>query len=845
MWSMRNIILLGLVVLFIIILYACTIGRSANPENNAATFAQDLPAVNLTVQAQNATSTFNTVGQTINYVYTVTNNGSAALPGPVTITDDKTIVTCPGVNTVGNQNDNLDNAESLTCTSTYAITQADLNAGLVTNKAIATVGGVSSAQVSTTVQMTLAKVLELTGLANPTTYNQTAQTITFTYSLKNTGTATLGPGQFIINDDHIGAINCGGPESTLPPAQALTCTGTYTTTQNDLAVNALTFTANATGGGAANILPLSITVTNTSAPSNAPSNIARGSTIKHQVNDGEWMLQIARCYGADFTAVRNANPQVIDPDLIWPVTDVLTIPNVGSNGPIYGPPCVVYYTVLAGDTWESIAAKYNADLAVLKEANKDLAVAAGVKLKIPINSAGSNVPVTPSPQTQPIRITIPAGSTSVSVSGTVNPQAIARYVLSAAQGQTLTVKVTGTVNEVGLAVYSPTNAVLKPMDATLTWTGTIPANGDHFIEVGSLTGSNIKQFTLEVSLVTPPPPVTVTPSTSGSVERVADINAGAGDSSPAYLSVFNNILFFRADGNDGAGAELWKYDTTTKVASRVADTNPGAGGSDPAYLAAYNNALYFSANGNDGAGVELWRFNGSSTGRLTEINIGAGNSNPAYMTVFNNNLYFSATGNDGAGTELWRTDGTSVSRAADIYSGDGNSNPAYLTVFNNALYFSATSNDGAGTELWRYDGTAATRVSDINAGVGNSSPAYLTVFNNVLYFSANANDGSGVELWKYDGTNTARAADINAGAGDSAPAFLTVFNGALYFSANGNDGAGFELWKFDGTNATRVADINQTGDSFPSYLAVFNNELYFQANGGDGAGKELWKFKGP
>lgn len=843
MWSMRNIILLGLVVLFIIILYACTLGRSANPQSTEATFAQDVPALGLTVQAQNATSIFNTVGQVIDYVYVATNNGATALPGPVTISDNKvTPVNCPAVNTVGNQNDNLDTGESVNCTGSYAITQADINAGSVTNVATATAGGVTSNPVSTTVQMAQAKVLEFTGIANPTTYNQAAQTITFTYSIKNTGTTPLGPAQFVIQDDHMGSINCGAATTTIAAGQLLTCQAAYTTTQNDLGVNQLTFNANISGGGATNIAPLSITVTNTSAPGNAPSNIVRGSTIKHQVNDGEWMLQIARCYGADFTAVRNANPQVIDPDWIWPI-DVLTIPNVGSNGPIYGPPCVVYYTAQAGDTWESIAAKYNADLAVLKEANKDTGLAAGVKLKIPINSAGGGAASTPPPTSQPIPITIPAGSTSVMVSGSVNPQSIVRYVLSAAQGQTLSVKVTATVNEVGLAVYSPANVVLKSMDATLTWTGTIPSNGDHFIDVASLTGSNIKPYTLEVSLTTPAPPTVAPPPSS--VERVVDINAGAGDSSPAYLSVFNNVLYFRADGNDGAGAELWKYDAATKTHSRVADTNPGSGGSDPAYLMPYNSALYFSANGNDGAGVELWRFNGSNTGRLTEINIGAGNANPSYMTVFNNNLYFSANGNDGAGVELWRTDGTTVTRAADIYSGSSDSNPAHLAVYNNALYFSATSNDGAGTELWKYDGTAASRVSDIYPGVGNSSPANLIVFNNVLYFSANAGDGSGVELWKHDGTNTARAADINAGAGDSAPAFPTVFNGALYFSAMGNDGTGFELWKFDGTNATRVADINPTGDSFPSYLAVYNNELYFQANGGDGAGKELWKFKGP
>ena len=839
---MRNIILLGLVVLLIVILYACTLGRSANRENTTATFAQELPTLVLVVQAQSASSPLNTVGQTINYSYVVTNNGATALQGPVTISDNKVNpVSCPPLNTTGsNPNDKLDTGESITCTGTYAITQADLTAGSVTNTSSATVGGLTTNPVTTTVQMAQAKVLEVTAIANPTTYNQASQTITFTFTIKNTGTTTLGPAQFVIKDDRLGTVNCGPATTMLDPGQSFNCTATYTTTQNDLGVNQLTFTPTVSGASATNTVPLNILVTNTAAPGNAPSNIVRGSTIKHQVNDGEWMLQIARCYGADFTAVRNANPQVIDPHWIYPVTDVLTVPNVGSNGTIYGPPCVVYYTAQAGDTWESIASKYDADLAVLKEANKDTGLAAGVKLKIPIHSAGGGAVVTPQPSGQPIPITIPAGATSTTVSSSVNPQATVRYALSATQGQILSVTVTATVNEVGLAIYSPTNAVLKPMNATLTWTGTVPATGNQLIDVASLTGSNIKPFAMTVSLTAPTQP----PPAAGPVERVADINAGAGDSNPSYLAPFNNILYFKADGNDGAGPELWRYDAATKAFARQQDIFPGPTGSEPSYLKEYNGALYFSANGNDNAGVELWRFNGTATGRLTDMNGGPGNANPAYMAVFKNTLYFSANGNNGAGVELWRSDGNTASMAADIYSGSGDSNPSYLTEYNGALYFSATTTDG-GTELWKYDGTAASRVADINAGVGNSNPAYLTVLNNVLYFSANGNDNAGVELWKYDGTSVTRAADINSGPGDSAPAFLTVFNGALYFGANGNDGTGFELWKFDGTSASRVADINKGGDSFPSYLAVYNNELYFQANGGDGAGKELWKFKGP
>jgi hypothetical protein len=41
----------------------------------------------------------------------------------------------------------------------------------------------------------------------------------------------------------------------------------------------------------------------------------------------------------------------------------------------------------------------------------------------------------------------------------------------------------------------------------------------------------------------------------------------------------------------------------------AADVNP-AGSSNPAYLADYNNELYFQATGNNGAGAELWRYKG-------------------------------------------------------------------------------------------------------------------------------------------------------------------------------------------------------------------------------------------
>jgi len=67
------------------------------------------------------------------------------------VADDKTTVTCPDLSTVGDADANLDPGESITCTASYTITQADVDADGVTNTATASAGGVDSALESETV----------------------------------------------------------------------------------------------------------------------------------------------------------------------------------------------------------------------------------------------------------------------------------------------------------------------------------------------------------------------------------------------------------------------------------------------------------------------------------------------------------------------------------------------------------------------------------------------------------------------------------------------------------------------------------------------------------------------
>jgi LysM repeat protein len=285
----------------------------------------------------------------------------------------------------GNLDTALDVNETLICTSTYIITQADLDKGSTTNIAMATVNGINSNQITTTIASAQSMALKLTKTANPATYDHVGQTITFIYAITNNSAATLGPAQFTVRDTGIGTpINCGEATVSLASTATITCSATYTVTQADMGVISISTSATTSGGGVGPSQPASATITKTTIAQSNP-NLAAGSTINHQVVAGEWLWQIARCYGVDPAKVVQANPQLSNPAEISPNTTV-TVPNIGSAGKIYGPPCVGTHTVQSGDTWNSIALKYNADPTVLQMVNSHT-MTVGSVLKVPLNSA--------------------------------------------------------------------------------------------------------------------------------------------------------------------------------------------------------------------------------------------------------------------------------------------------------------------------------------------------------------------------------------------------------------------------------------------------------------------------
>ena len=212
---------------------------------------KDNPSLSLVKSA--SPSTYDAVGDSITYGYLVTNTGNVRLAGPVTVADDKATVTCPALSTVGNGDGFLDPAEAITCTASYAITQADLNAGSVTNVAKATAGGVDSNEDTETVTAVQSKTLSLAKSASPSTYDAVGDSISYSYLVTNTGNVRLA-GPVTVADDKA-TVSCpalstvGNGDGFLDPAEAITCTASYTITQADLNSGSVTNVATASAGG--------------------------------------------------------------------------------------------------------------------------------------------------------------------------------------------------------------------------------------------------------------------------------------------------------------------------------------------------------------------------------------------------------------------------------------------------------------------------------------------------------------------------------------------------------------------------------------------------------------------
>jgi uncharacterized repeat protein (TIGR01451 family) len=200
------------------------------------------PSLNLEKTAD--PTSYTAVDEVIDYSYVLTNSGNVTLVAPFTVTDDKATVTCPPNPT------SLAPTESIPCNASYTITQADMDAGFVTNKATGHgkygVTTVNSNEATATVTTTRSPALTLVKTADPTIFDKIGDVIDYRYELTNSGNVTL-IGPFTITDDKATDEACPDTPASLAPDDSTICTASYTITQADL--DAGFVTNKATGHG--------------------------------------------------------------------------------------------------------------------------------------------------------------------------------------------------------------------------------------------------------------------------------------------------------------------------------------------------------------------------------------------------------------------------------------------------------------------------------------------------------------------------------------------------------------------------------------------------------------------
>ncbi len=235
------------------------------------------PSIEL--QKSSTTPDFGAPGTLITYDYVVTNSGNATLT-PVGVTDPQ-----PGLSPVTCPSSSLAPGASETCTATYTTTQADVDAGRITNNATASgtppVGPVATATDSLTIPSNQIPSVSVNKTSNVANYSAPGTPITYSYLVTDTGNVTLTSVGVTDPQPGLSAISC--PDSTLAPAASVTCTATYTTTQADVDAGSIvnTGTVSATTPSQSNVTGTSaLTIPANQIPSvsvNKTSNVANYS----------------------------------------------------------------------------------------------------------------------------------------------------------------------------------------------------------------------------------------------------------------------------------------------------------------------------------------------------------------------------------------------------------------------------------------------------------------------------------------------------------------------------------------------------------------------------------------
>jgi len=186
----------------------------------------------------------------IRYSYSVGNDSAAdadGVVGPVTVLDDKAEVSCEDVNTVGNNDDNLDPGEAVNCTSSYTVTRTDAQAGSVTNTATASMGSTSSNTAMLTVDTSTTPVLVIDKSGELDDTFAEGQVIRYSFEAANKGNVDLTNVEISDALPGLGELSCTPARqvAVLAIDAVINCEASYTISAQDVNNGSVSNTASA------------------------------------------------------------------------------------------------------------------------------------------------------------------------------------------------------------------------------------------------------------------------------------------------------------------------------------------------------------------------------------------------------------------------------------------------------------------------------------------------------------------------------------------------------------------------------------------------------------------------
>jgi len=212
-------------------------------------------------------TTVTAAGQTITYTFTATNNGNVTMSSLV-VADPM-----PGVSAPTCAATSLAPGASTTCTASYAVTQADVDRGTISNTASMTAKDPTGATLTRTsgtlVTATQTPKVAIDKTADRSSFDAVGQVVNYTFRVSNVGNTSLQ--DVVVSDPLVGlsAISC--PASTLAVGASMDCTASYTIKQSDIDAGRVQNTASVRGTSPTGVAAPGVTDTNTVTAVQSPS----------------------------------------------------------------------------------------------------------------------------------------------------------------------------------------------------------------------------------------------------------------------------------------------------------------------------------------------------------------------------------------------------------------------------------------------------------------------------------------------------------------------------------------------------------------------------------------------